>query len=94
MASVSIGKSCRTRDYYNQYQVLEYLQSFIPPVLLLLYNKVTVAVLYDGLASLSNQESVSRFFLPIKRTFHEEELELFWPSRGQDWTIPFRFRLA
>ena len=46
-------------SYHDLYQVLDHLESFVWPVLL--YNKVIVAVLYDHLASLSNEESVSHF---------------------------------
>ena len=56
------------------------MESFIMPVLL--YNKVTIAVLYYRLVSLSNQGYVSQFFLPIKSNFDDEDLALL--SRHAD----------
>ena len=56
----------RTPDYHDLYQVLEYNESFIR--LHLPYDKVIVAVLYDRLASLSNQGSVSQFLVHEKVT--------------------------
>ena len=67
LCSASSGRSRRTRDYHDLYQVSEYLESFIRSDLL--YDKVIIAVLYGRLASLSNQGSVSRFFSRRKNNF-------------------------